>query len=125
LGSYQLSFINSITQLPAIKSNDVLEDTTAKIWLNSPGCSISFFAQTSTTDAEYESTVMDYSIMMTLLCVCHLYACIHMIRSINNNEASGEGYSLVTLAFLTAWDIFLCFFHLYDAIHLDSVTWLI
>jgi len=120
-GRYQLSFIDKTTQAPYQKASETYEDTEVHIWIASPNCDISIFAKASAMDPAYESDVMDYSIMMTLLCVGHLYACIQMIRSIGRNESLGQGYSLFTLATITSWDIYLCLFHLYEAINLDVV----
>jgi len=62
---------------------------------------------------------MDYSIMVTLICVAHLYACIHLIKFIAQNESEGTRFSLVTISYLTSWDIFMCLFHLYNALTIN------
>lgn len=43
-----------------------------------------------------------------------------MSRDIIMNEASGNKVSLMTLGFFSGWDVFLCLFHLYNALTVDD-----
>lgn len=107
---------------PYTKITNDNENVIVQIRLTSHECAISLNATTTAENPTFESDTMDYSIMMTLLCLAHLYACIQMIKSISQDELTGHGYSLITLSILTSWDIFLCFFHFYQAFYAGSVA---
>lgn len=62
---------------------------------------------------------MNYAIMIVVICVAHLYACIKVSRDIIANESTGNRISLMTLGFFSGWDVFLCLFHLYNALTVD------
>ncbi len=121
-GSYKISLIKSSATSSDVDGDESSDEYRLETLINSPECSISLKLTAESTDTEFESNVMDYSIFITILCVGHLYACIHMIRSVSSNESSGQSYSLLTLILITAWDIALCFFHLYQAASFDWVT---
>lgn len=88
----------------------------AYFWLNNTNCSISLNATVAVSDSQRSSQALYYSLMITLVCLCHIYATVQMIKNISQNEHDGGRYSLITLSFFTIWDVFMCLFHLYNAL---------
>jgi hypothetical protein len=84
--------------------------------MTSPDCNLFISLNAAVDDSEAEDQAMEYTIMVTIICVAHLYACIQMIRQISLNETDGARYSLQTFCIFTAWDVFLCIFHFYGAL---------
>jgi len=84
--------------------------------LISEECKIDVEAYVAASDPVRESKALYYSLVVTLMCLGHLYATIQIIKAISQNEYDGSRYSLITLCLFTIWDIFLCLFHLYNAL---------
>lgn len=84
--------------------------------MNSSDCNLSISLSTAVDDSTAEDQAMEYTIMVTIICVAALYACIQMIRQISLNEVDGARYSLQTFSIFTAWDVFMCIFHFYGAL---------
>jgi len=59
---------------------------------------------------DIQSDTMKFSMMVTGICVVHLYACIQIIKIIVENEADGKRFSLLSLGFMVIWDIYICLF---------------
>lgn len=119
-GSYKLQFLDSATNAPYQKTSNDYETVYANFWLNSTNCSVSVFASVATNSSTKESKSMNYAIMIVIICVAHLYACIKISRDIIHNESTGNRISLMTLGFFSGWDVFLCLFHLYNALTVDD-----
>jgi hypothetical protein len=108
--------MDSSTNEPYQKTSNDYDTVYANFWLNSTNCSVSVFASVATTSSTDESKSMNYAIMMVLICVANLYACVKISRDIIANESTGNKISLMTLGFFSGWDVFLCLFHLYNAL---------
>jgi len=94
----------------------------AYFWLDSPKCHIGISAKVDVLNAAEENKAMSYVVMVTLVCLAHLYGCVQIIRHISLNENDGARYSLITIGIITSWDIFLCFFHFYGALITKVLT---
>lgn len=128
-----MSFTDTANNLPYNISTDSQEyfEVVAQFWLTSTNCSINLSATVAVTDQvsrkiyfyqkDRENKAMDYSIIVTVICVLHLYACMQLIKQSSQNEAEGHRFSLVTIGFLTSWDIFLCLFHLFEALTITVI----
>ena len=66
--------------------------------------------------AEMKEQALYYAAMMTIVCATHIYACIRMARIVVNNEIQGFRTSIMSLGFLIGWDMFLCIYHLEEAL---------
>lgn len=115
-GGYQLSFVDSSTNLPYNVFNSSYEDAVAYFWLNSTDCNINVNALVSANDSSRESNALYYAIMVTLICLVHLFGAVQIIKNLTLNETDGIRYSLITLSIFAIWDVFMCLFHLYDAL---------
>ncbi len=88
----------------------------ADFWLKSENCTIDLQSSVFSANAGRESKALYYSLMVTLMCLAHLFATVQVIKNIAQNEHDGGRYSLISLCFLTIWDVFMCLFHLYNAL---------
>jgi len=116
-GSYQLSFVDtSDHDKPYNKTKNNYMNVRADFWLNSDDCTIALQSSVFSTNSKRESKALYYSLMVTLMCLGHLFATVQIIKTIAHNESDGNRYSLITLCLLTIWDVFMCLFHLYNAL---------
>lgn len=119
-GSYKLVFMDSTTNEPYQRTSNDYQTVYANFWLNSTNCSVAVSGSVATNSYVKESKSMNYAIMIVVICVAHLYGCIKMSRDIILNEAAGNRISLMTLGIFSGWDVFLCLFHLYNALTIDD-----
>jgi len=116
-GSYQLSFVDtSDKDKPYNKTKNDYMNVRADFWLNSDNCTIALQSSVFSANSGRESKALYYSLMVTLMCLAHLFATVQVIKNIAQNEHDGGRYSLISLCFLTIWDVFMCLFHLYNAL---------
>ena len=101
---------------PYNKTKNNYMNVRADFWLNSDNCTIALQSSVFSTSSKRESKALYYSLMVTLMCLAHLFATVQIIKTIAQNEPDGNRYSLITLCFLTIWDVFMCLFHLYNAL---------
>lgn len=95
----------------------------ANFWLKSDDCKINISSFVEVHNAAEDKKAIYYVMMVTLVCLAHLYGCVQVIRHISLNENDGTRYSLVTVVMLTSWDIFVCFFHFYQALIVKVDIW--
>lgn len=114
--SYQLSFIDTSTDKPYNKTTSNYMNAAAYFRFISEECKIDIESYVTASDPIRESKALYYSLLVTLMCLGHLYATIQIIKSISQNEYDGGRYSLITLCIFTIWDVFLCLLHLYNAL---------
>jgi len=116
-GSYQLSFINTHKgNIPYQKHLRDYFGAAANFWLNSTDCKISISSFVEVHNAVEDKKAIYYVMMVTLVCLAHLYGCVQVIRHISINENDGTRYSIATIVMITSWDVFVCFFHFYQAL---------
>jgi len=101
---------------PYNKSKSNYMNAAAYFRLISTECKIDIESYVTASDPVRESKALYYSLIVTLMCLGHLYATIQIIKNISQNEYDGGRYSLITLCLFTIWDVFLCLFHLYNAL---------
>lgn len=65
-----------------------------------------------------ELKAIKYTIVSACVVLAHLYACLRIFHKVSSNVSEGKNYSLMTLGFLTAWDIYLCIFNFYSALQM-------
>jgi len=115
-GSYRLSFVDNSTHQPYQKTSNNYKNVVAEFELTSRDCNISLYSEVSTMSAEMKEQALYYAAMMTIVCATHIYACIRMARIVVNNEIQGFRTSIMSLGFLIGWDMFLCIYHLEEAL---------
>jgi len=46
--------------------------------------------------------------MVGIVAIVHSFACFALIKKILENESEGNAFSLISLAFVAIWDMYLC-----------------
>ncbi len=99
-----------------MKKDREYASTTAVFALNSSDCNFNLTSWVAVTNPVEESRAMQYVMLVTFVCLSHLYGCVQVIRHIALDQVDGVRYSLITIGIITSWDIFLCLFHFYGAL---------
>ncbi len=111
-----MSLIDKTNQKPIDRNKTNYLNVQAYFRLTSKNCTVDIDGLVNVSDEEREAQALYYSLTITLVCLCHLYATVSIIKALTQNEYDGGRYSLVTLCYFTIWDVFLCLFHLYTAL---------
>ena len=88
----------------------------AQFWIDSIDCNIHISSFVEVHNIAEDQKAIFYVMMVTVVCLAHLYGCVQVIRHISVNEIDGTRYSIATIVMLTSWDVFVCFFHFYQAL---------
>lgn len=57
--------------------------------------------------------------MVGLIAIIHSFACFSLIRKVLENESEGSSFSLISLSFLSIWDMYLCIVHFLLAVRVE------
>jgi hypothetical protein len=123
-GSYSLVYLDTTTPNQVASNITDISDVSemninfavSASNISESSCNFNIVGTGSANDSNFQSSTMKYSIMVTVICVVHLYACIQMIKVIAEHDGEGKRISLLTVGFLTTWDVYLCLFHLSAAL---------
>lgn len=113
--------MDSTTNTPYQDSSQDYDNAVANFWLRSEECNIAIYVNVAVENSSDETKALEYAIMVTLICVLHIYACMQIVRTIAANEADGNRYSLITMSIFAGWDVFLCLYHFYGALTTEVI----
>jgi hypothetical protein len=116
-GYYEVTFVDTNTNAPASNYTNIPHPTEMNVTFTlkggvpiQPQCNIFLLGSGSADDMGLQSETMKFSMMITAICVIHLYASIQLIKTVVENEPEGKRFSLITLGYLVIWDVYLCLF---------------
>lgn len=109
----KLSFSDS-----AKKYSHHSKNTATTLQLESIDCDIAITMNATSDNSLDKPKVIAYTIIAAVIFLGHLYTCLRIFQKVSLNPSEGSNYSLVSLSFFTAWDIFFCIFNFYSALQI-------
>ncbi len=92
-----------------------------KLSIKSSDCNLSIETNLYQDTTNYETKIINYSILLTFIGIVNLYSIAKMIKTSLESAAEANKISMLSIGFITIWDAFICIAHLYCALSTESL----